>query len=117
MPPPAQLLQDTSWTKLGRPAASRQFQSLDYNPGRHYDYAKMIKGDKYRANPQLILFSTLQALQRHGSLRGLQHPSDKVWTRVKIDGDPALNACTMDQAPTDSPLVILNGNPTMINHL
>lgn len=68
MPPPAQLLQDTSWTKVGRPAASRQLQSLDYNPGRHYDYAELIEGDNYsHLNGQPPMFKRVNPVTEHRS--------------------------------------------------
>ncbi|KAI4208583.1 MAG: hypothetical protein LQ346_000093 [Caloplaca aetnensis] len=71
MPPPAQLLQDTSWTKVGRPAASRQLQSLDYNPGRHYDYAELIEGDNYshlNGQPPMFKRMTVSLTETSASL-------------------------------------------------
>ncbi|KAL8926457.1 MAG: hypothetical protein Q9208_003000 [Pyrenodesmia sp. 3 TL-2023] len=136
MPPPVQLLQDTSWTKHSR----------------HDDYSEVAEGDNYnRSNsqcpifngakpvtedrsysifaptafnfrerhthdgvtPQTTFFFMLQALQRHGSSHGLQHPSKKVSARVKVDIDQALNSCRMDRAPTVTLAVI--GNRTAIN--
>lgn len=58
MPPPAQLLQDTSWTKLSRPAASRQFRSIDHSPARRDDYGEEAVGDNYnRPNGQRPMFN------------------------------------------------------------
>lgn len=58
MPPPAQLLQDTSWTKHSRSAASRQFRILDHSPGRGDDYSEVAEGDKYnRLNSQRPMFN------------------------------------------------------------
>ncbi len=85
MPPPAQLLQDTSWTKLGRPAASRQLRSLDYKPGRHYDYAEMIEGDNYsHSNGEPPMFNRVKPVTEQRSY-GMFAPTASNPTELHAD--------------------------------